>query len=75
MTRAFGNEAVRYNNLEKRGYTPDFSIQQLMWLDYWVIDSWQQNDDGTTTGFSNYITQEEFDQLIGVVRLYAACTS
>lgn len=72
MTAAIAAEAIRYNNLDNAGGDGDFSVQQLMIFDHWILSEWQQNDDGTTTGFDNYITQAEFDALIGRVRLYAA---
>lgn len=75
VTNAVGLEAIRYQGLEKRGYDPDFSIGQLKIMDYWVLDQWTQNQDGTTTGHDNYITQAEFDQFIDFLRTYAACTS
>lgn len=42
----------------------------LMLMDYFVLSNWQQHADGTTTGLTNYISQEEFDQLLSVVRTY-----
>lgn len=75
VTSAFGNEAVRYNTMYNQGLDPDFSTQQLMNIDYWILSNWQQNDDGTTDGFDNYITQAEFDEFIGFVKTYAACIS
>ncbi len=74
VTVAVGVASKAYTYARKGNYEGDFSDQQLKIIDYWILDSWQQNPDGTTDGFSNYITQAEFDQMIGFVRTYAACS-
>lgn len=41
-----------------------------MLMDYEVLYVWQQHSNGTTDGLTNYITQEQFDKLVSVVRKY-----
>lgn len=75
ITVAAGVAAKTFLAKQKGGYDGDFSDAQLKIIDYWILDSWNQNEDGTTDGYDNYITQAEFDQFIGFVRSYAACSS
>lgn len=75
ITVAVGTAAKTFLAKQKGGYEGDFSDQQLKIIDYWILENWEQNEDGTTDGFDNYITQAEFDEFIGFVRSYAACSS
>lgn len=70
MTLAIAtNQAVdllRYN----QDVSNELFELNCMLMDYEVLYAWNQHSNGTTDGLTNYITQEQFDKLVSVVRKY-----
>ena len=47
----------------------DFDFLKLATSYRWVLNEWEQNDNGTTTGYINRITQDELTNLINNIKI------
>ena len=48
--------------------TGDFDTLKVAISYRWVLSEWEQNDNGTTTGFINRISQDEFTELLNKIK-------
>ena len=52
--------SVKYNSLDR--------ICKLTLLYILCLNEWNQHDDGTTSGLFNYITREQFSNMVNEIR-------
>lgn len=59
-----------------RGHQCDCEMQQLQWLIRCrkSIQSWEQNSDGLSGGYTNWITQDQLNALISSCKNTCGCT-
>jgi hypothetical protein len=71
----FGNYAATYSTAVLYDLEPCDSLNnaKLLLAYYWIISTWQQNSDGTTTGYTNFLSQEDFVTIVEATKKLSKC--
>lgn len=48
-------------------------LMREMFLILWAINDWQQNDNGSTTGLTNFLTQSQLNDLVNRGKTICGC--
>lgn len=71
----FGNYAATYATAVLYDLEPCDSLDnsKLLLAYYWIISTWNQNSDGTTTGHTNFLSQSDFVTIVEAAKTLSKC--
>lgn len=74
IEEAFADKQSWFNDMRYGIVSKDKSYRKDLFLLIILFSYWQQNNDGTDTGYVNYITRAEFSQAINKARRIVGAT-